>query len=103
MTILPVLLSPLVVLTSILSERTYRATPAGVELRRGSRWFVNRHLLPWSRFQGFSVTGDAIVLHRAAPHIDVRCCRDDIGTDEDAVIAALEIHLQGRESSSIRR
>lgn len=92
----PSLLPPVVVATSLFSERTYRATPAGLELRRGTRWYATRHLLPWSRFDGFSVTGDAIVLHRALPRIDDRCRREDLGTDEDAVVAALEAHLDRR-------
>ncbi|KAB1190411.1 hypothetical protein GJR96_15650 [Haloferax sp. MBLA0076] len=83
-------------LRSLASKRTYRATSAGLEQRRESRWFVQRRLIPWSRFDGFSVTDNAIVLHRALPYVDVRCRRYDLFNDDEAVVAALEDNLDRR-------
>ena len=94
-TVLPLGTVLVVVLRSMVSERTYRATSVGLEQRREGRWFVSRRLIPWSRFDGFSVTDDAIVLHRALPHTDVRCRSYLI--DDEAVVAALEDHLDRRD------
>ena len=93
-TVLPFGTVLMIVLSSMVSERTYRATSVGLEQRREGRWFVSRRLIPWSRFDDFSVTDDAIVLHRALPHIDVRCRRYLI--DDEAVVAALKDHLDRR-------
>ncbi len=82
------------VLRSMTTERTYRATSAGLEQRREGRWFVPRRLIPWSRFDGFSVTTDALVLHRAFPSVTVRCRRYLI---DDEVVTALEEHLDRRD------
>ncbi len=95
-TVLPGVIGLVFALRSIVTERTYRATSAGLEQRRDGRWFVTRRLIPWSRFDGFSVTNDAIVLHRTVPYVDVRCRRYLI--DDEAVVAALEDHLDRRDS-----
>lgn len=79
-----------------LSERTYRVTPVGLEHRRDSG-VTTRGLKRWKRFTGFSVTEDAIVLHRRN-RIDYRCARSDIDTDEKRIIAALEQHLDRQNS-----
>jgi len=84
-------------IASLVDERTYRLTPAGLEQRRGTRWFVSRQLTPWSQFDGVSVTDDAVVLHRQLPYIDIRCSRQDLVTHEADVIAALEAHLDRRD------
>lgn len=85
-------------INNLTSEHTYRVTPAGLEQRRGKRWFVSRQLTPWSQFEGFSVTEDAITLHRPLPHVDVRCSRWDVTIAEEDVVAALEAHLDRRDS-----
>lgn len=85
-----------IVLRSVVEERTYRATSPGLEQCRAGRWFSPRRLVPWSRFDGFSVTDDAVVLHRDVPHVDVRCRRYLV--DDEAVVAALEAHLDRRDS-----
>ncbi|WP_135303831.1 hypothetical protein [Haloarcula amylovorans] len=88
----------IVALSSLAAKRTYRATPAGLEQRRAGRLFVSRHLVSWSQFEGFTVTDDAVVLHRPLPHFDVRCKRWDLMTNDEAVIAALAAHLDRRDS-----
>jgi hypothetical protein len=85
-----------IALRSVVSERTHRATSVGLEQRRDGRWPGPRRLIPWSRVDGFSVTDNAIVLHRALPHTDVRCRRDLI--DDEAVVAALEDYLDCRDA-----
>lgn len=82
--------------SGLVSERTYRVTPTGLEKRRETRIFVSRHLLQWKRFDGFSVTDDAVVLHRPL-RPDIRCSRLDIHTDEDRVIEALQQYLDRRD------
>lgn len=78
---------------------SYRVTPAGIERRRVTPVTTVRHLVPWTRFDGFSVTDSALVLHRPRPHLDVRCARWDIelDTDESDVFAALGEYLDRQE------
>jgi len=85
-----------IALRSVVSQRTYRATPVGVEQRRDGRWPGPRRLIPWSKVDGFSVTDDAIILHRALPHVDIRCQRNLI--DDEAVVAALNTHLDRQDT-----
>lgn len=95
-------LGPILVLCiySVVSERTYRVTPAGLEQRREARFLDSRRLISWSQCEGFSVTDRAIVLHRRLPHLDVRCSRWDLSldTNEADVIAALEAHIGRRDA-----
>ncbi|ELZ95815.1 hypothetical protein C440_05982 [Haloferax mucosum ATCC BAA-1512] len=85
--------------SAFVSERTYRVTPAGLELRNESKWLASRRIIPWSQFEGFSVTGDSVVLHRRLPNIDVRFSRRGIATEE-AVITDLEQHLHNRNHTT---
>lgn len=85
-------------LQSVMSERTYRVSPVGLERRREGRWAVSRQLTPWSQFAGFSVTDDALILHRQLPHLDIRCSLRDSITDEADVVAVLETYLSRRDS-----
>lgn len=80
----------------LVSERTYRVTPAGLERRRENKLVVSRHLIQWKRLDGFSVTDDAIVLHRLL-RLDYRCARSAIYADEDEIVEALEQHIDRRE------
>jgi len=89
---------PMVGIHSLASERTYRVTPVGLEQRREARWVESRQLRLWSQFDGFSVTDRAIILHRQLPHFDIRCSRRDLIDDDQDVIAALETHLDRRDS-----
>lgn len=86
--------------SSLAAERTYRVTPAGLETRRGPTRIVSRRLVRWSQFDGFSVTEDAVVLHRPLLHTDVRCSRWDLSlvADEEKVVAALAAHLPRQDS-----
>jgi hypothetical protein len=44
-TVLPGGIVPVVLVRSLVTERTYRATPAGLEQRRENRWFAPRRLI----------------------------------------------------------
>jgi len=81
-------------LIGIVSERTYRVTPAGLELNNKTGGFDSRHVILWSQFESFSVTDRTIVLHRRLPYLDIRCSRRDLTTDEVDVVSALEAHLE---------
>lgn len=81
---------------SLVADRTCRATPTGLVQHRGRGPFRSRQLLPWSAFEGLSVTDDAIVLHRPLPHVDVRCSRRRLLADEDRLVATLDDHLDRR-------
>ena len=95
-TVLPFGSVLVIALRSVVSERTHRATSVGLEQRRDGRWPGPRRLIPWSRVDGFSVTDDAIILHRALPHVDIRCQQNLI--DGEAVVAALNAHLDRRDT-----
>lgn len=70
-------------------ERTYRATPAGLELQAPA----SRRLFPWESFAGYGLTDDAIVLRRRAWwRLPLYCARPDI-EDEGAVLDALARYL----------
>lgn len=74
---------------SLGTERTYRVTPVGLERRMPAL----RQFHAWDSFSGFSVTEDALVVHRRQSwRLDFRCARDDLA-DLDAVVATLEQHL----------
>lgn len=86
---------------SVVSKRTYRVTSSGLEWHREWwQWVVSRRLIPWSQFDAFSVTDDAIILHRPFPALDIRCKRWDLNlnTDEADVITALQSYLDRRDS-----
>lgn len=78
----------LVVANSLTTDRTYRATDAGLELRvPASRTFYR-----WTAFSGYTVTEEAVALYPRAPwRLPLYCDREDI--DTDAVVAALDRHL----------
>ena len=76
------------VLVTVGRSRNYRATAAGLEVREP----VRRHLYPWRAFEGYAVTGDAVVLYPRRPwRLPVYSDRDAI--DTDAVVGALDRHL----------
>jgi len=74
------------------SRRTYRVTPAGLE-RRLQKPHGTRLFTPWSAFDGVTVTDTKVLLHRGTLQPDVRFSRRDL-VDEDAVITALDDHLE---------
>ncbi|WP_135829152.1 hypothetical protein [Halorussus halobius] len=84
-------------LTGALAERTVAVTDAG--LLTGNP--VAKHLRPWSAFESYEVTDDAVVVHRAGWSAwglrDVRRDRDDVA-DVEAVAAALDRALPPREA-----
>jgi hypothetical protein len=84
---------------STVSERTYRVTSAGLELRRDGWVHVSWRFIPWSSLEGFSVTDDGVVLHRRLPYPDLRCARWDVilSTDIDSVADALDPYLDRRD------
>lgn len=84
--------------SALAGERTYRVTPAGLEQRRETRWTVARRLTPWSAFEGYTVTDETLVVHRRSPALDVRCSRWDVSTADSDVLAALDAHLDRRDS-----
>lgn len=53
-------------------------------------------VVPWSRFTGYSRTGDRIVLHRRLPGRSIHCRLADV-RDPDAVTAALDTYLDRQE------
>lgn len=67
-------------------ERTFRATPAALVVERP----VQRRAIPWSRFDGYDLTDDALVLRAARPwRLDRWCDRAAI-EDEERTLATLE-------------
>lgn len=71
------------------AKRTYRVTPYGLEQRLPA----SRRLFRWTQFDGFSVTENALILHRQRPYPNIICSRKHIIKDESAIVAALEDRL----------
>lgn len=80
----------------VVSQRTYRVTPDGLELRRDRRLATSRRFVPWSEFEGFTATDDVVVLHRPFPHLSLRWSQWDLDLEETDVVTALEAHLDRR-------
>ncbi|WP_435362234.1 hypothetical protein [Haloarchaeobius sp. DFWS5] len=97
LTVVPAVLPLQLGVQNVADERTYRVSPAGLEQRQEGRWTTARRFIPWSQFEGFSVTDDGLVLHRPRPSLDIRCSKWDLDTAEADVIAALEEHLNPTE------
>ncbi|SFR93632.1 PH domain-containing protein [Halomicrobium zhouii] len=77
--------------TSVVGRsRTYRVTSAGLAVDEPLR----TRLLPWSAFEGWDRTDDAIEVRRPW-RVDVRLATDDLA-DPDAVADALARHLPAR-------
>lgn len=76
-------------------DRMYRVTQNGLTFRRRLPGSPVRRV-PWEAFDGFSVTDDAVVLHRPFPHPDVRCARSDVIENEPAIVETLEAYLERR-------
>jgi len=77
--------------TSVLGRsRTYRVTSAGLAVDEPLR----TRLVPWSAFEGWDRTDDAIEVRRPW-RVDVRLATDDLA-DPDAVADALARHLPSR-------
>lgn len=73
-------------------QRTYRATDRGLEIQHP----LARRLVPWSTLQDYRLTEEALVLRRTRPlSPGFRFDRDAL-EDEDAVVSALEGHLERR-------
>jgi len=97
----PLFLTSLVYAYDVSSRSTYRLSRAGLE-RNSGQLFSPTVFVPWSQFDGVTVSDSKVVLHRGRFHPDVRFSRQDLSvrfssqdhynTDEE-VIAALEVHL----------
>ncbi|WP_018257488.1 hypothetical protein [Halomicrobium katesii] len=79
----------LVGLVGLVSESTYRVTPIGLEQHRHRGGVTAGKIIPWTGFHNLTVTDDAIVLHRPAPHFDILASRRDLAVDEADVIEVL--------------
>jgi len=84
------LFAPAIVIGNIGQLRTYRVTPAGLE----RSYPASRYVFDWHSFESYAVTDETIIVRweswwRPA----IRCARDDLD-DEDAVVDALDAHLE---------
>jgi hypothetical protein len=79
-------------LTNLLNPRAFRATDAGLVVEHP----LHRRFRPWSAFESYELTADALVVRPAARwRPSHRCARADID-DPDAVVAALDESLPRR-------
>ncbi|MFD1585392.1 hypothetical protein ACFR9U_00225 [Halorientalis brevis] len=89
-TVAQFLFAPAIVLGNLGQQRTYRATPVGLE----RRYPASRYVYGWDDFESYAVTDETIVVRwRAWWRPAIRCARADLD-DEDAVVDALAAHLQ---------
>jgi len=81
---------PAILVANVGQERTYRATPAGLE-----RSFpASRYVYAWNDFESYAVTDETIIVRwKSWWRPAIRCARDDLD-NEDTVVDALAAHLQ---------
>jgi hypothetical protein len=76
--------------------RTFRVTDAGLVVDRP----MLHRFRPWTAFTGYSLSDEALVIHRKGWwRQNLRCDRDDID-DIDAITEALEAVMADRPQSS---
>ena len=82
-------------LAGAVNPRTFRVTAAGLVVERSPL----RRLQPWSAFEGYTLTTDALIIQTAAWWRPAyRSDREDIAGDElDTVVASLDELLTSRE------
>lgn len=95
---LPAVAATTFALNSIFANRVYRLTPSGLEQYQEAGLTTFRQFLAWSRFDAFSVTDEAFVLHRQSLRPDVRFSRKDVRLNEDSIRDAFRAHLDQRDS-----
>ena len=88
-TVANLLFLPVILLGNLGRERTYRATPAGLERKNP----VSRYVYQWDRFESYEVTDEVIVIRwRSRWRPAIRCARAEI-EEEDAAVDALGRYL----------
>lgn len=98
-------LTALVVITlvittnTVLSERVYTLTPAGLEhSRSGSGKFVTwRQFIPKSQIIHITVSENQVILHRSGLLPGIRFNRHDLRLDDEEIINTLEEFFERRE------
>lgn len=91
---------PLVVtINTVLSDRAYKLTPAGLEHRRSGSGniFTWRQFIPKSQIKYFTVSDNHVILHRSGLLPSIRFDRNDLRLDDVEIINNLEEHLDRRE------
>lgn len=92
----PFVLVLVLVTRMFLSEREFELTPAGLSHARRGTLSTHRQFLPWSEIESFTLSDDAVVLHREGLLPSIRFSRSDIRPDEEEILAALEEHVSRR-------
>ncbi|MFC6765667.1 hypothetical protein ACFQE6_11910 [Natrinema soli] len=89
----PFVLILVLVTRMFLSEREFELTPTGLSHARSGTLYTHRQFLPWSEIESFTLSDDAVVLHREGLLPSIRFSRSDIRPDEEEILAALEEHV----------
>lgn len=90
----------LVVTTNtVLSDRAYKLTPAGLEHRRSGsgKIFTWRQFIPKPQIKYVTVSESHVILHRSGLLPSIRFDRNDLRLDDEEVINNLEEYLERRE------
>lgn len=84
---------------TLLSDRAYKLTPAGLEQRRsGSGKLVTWHqFIPKSQMKYVTVSKNDVILHRSGLLPSIRFDRNDLRFDDEEIINNLEEYLNRRE------
>lgn len=90
----PGVVALVVLARELFSEREFELTPAGLLHARSGTRYTTRQFLPWSGIESFTLTDDAVVLHRAGLLPSIRFSRSDIRPDEAEILVALEEHVR---------
>lgn len=89
----------LIVTNTVLSDRSYKLTPAGVERRRsGSGSLITWHqFIPKEQIEDVAVSENHVTLRRSGLLPSVRFSRRDSRLDDEEIVDSLEEHLDSRE------
>ncbi|QCS44795.1 hypothetical protein [Natrinema versiforme] len=96
----PFVLVLVLVTRMFLSEREFELTLAGLSYARSGTLYTHRQFLPWSEIESFTLSDDAVILHREGLLPSIRFSRSDIRPDEEEILAALEEHVSSNPDSS---
>lgn len=99
LTALPVVVTVSSTTNTVLSDRAYKLTPVGLELRRsGAGKLVTWHqFIPMSQMKYVTVSENGVIVHRSGLLPSIRFDRNDLRFDDEEIIKNLEKYLDRRE------
>lgn len=97
LTALIVVITVFATTNTVLSDRVFNLTQAGLEHRRSGKFFTWRQFTPKSQIKYITASQNQIILHRSGVLPSIRFDRHDLRVDDEEVINTLEEHLNVQE------